>query len=146
MSIFYTRILSSMNDEEKRDKLLKLISKANRLWDKQDFDFGEKYSAGMWLDGEFPIHNIYIGGLVEIEEYVDSLLNHILDKITLLNESKNNFEEYMEEKGDKWKEHISDELAELPKEQVIKNFNSEYIALLSDYTRLYKNAEKLLKE
>ena len=135
-----------MNDEEKRDKLLKLISKANRLWYKQDFDFGEKYSAGMWLDGEFPIHNIYIGGPVEIEEYVESLLNHILDKITLLNESKNNFEEYMEEKGDKWKEYISDELAELPKEQVIKNFNSEYIALLSDYTRLYKNAEKLLKE
>lgn len=122
----------------------KFVTRADKLWSRQNFEFGGKYSVGMWLDGEFAHAHILYGAADE--GYVKLLLEHILEKITLLNASSETFRKSLSAKGDKWKKMVSKDLAELPKEKVREQFNSDYIKLLSDYTRLYRQVEKLLEE
>ena len=94
------------------------------------------------MDGGFSFsHPLY--GMAD-EDDVKLLLEHIREKIDLLNESAEIFKENMT--SDKWKENISDNLTALPKEEIIQKFNTEYSKLLTSYEELCKQVEKLLKE
>lgn len=118
------------------------VDRADKLWSIQSIELDGKYTGRFWMDGGFSFsHPLY--GMAD-EDDVKLLLEHIREKIDLLNESAEIFKENMT--SDKWKENISDNLTALPKEEIIQKFNTEYSKLLTGYEELYKQVEKLLKE
>jgi hypothetical protein len=118
------------------------VDRADKLWSIQSIELDGKYTGRFWMDGGFFFsHPLY--GMAD-EDDVKLLLEHIREKIDLLNESAEIFKENMT--SDKWKENISDNLTALPKEEIIQKFNTEYSKLLTGYEELCKQVEKLLKE
>lgn len=118
------------------------VDRADKLWSIQSIELDGKYTGRFWMDGGFSFsHPLY--GMAD-EDDVKLLLEHIREKIDLLNESAEIFKENMT--SDKWKENISDNLTALPKEEIIQKFNTEYSKLLTSYEELCKQVEKLLKE
>ena len=120
------------------------VKRGDELWSKQNFEFGSKYTLQMFLDGGFAFTNpsYYFAD----KKYVKWLLGFIREKIDLLYESADIFHEHMELEGEVWRYSLSEDIANLPKEEVIQMFNLEYTQLLTGYEELYKQVEALLKE
>lgn len=71
---------------------------------------------------------------------------YLWESIEGLEETGDAFKEQMSAEGDEWKKYVSRDLAELPKERVIEQFNRRYKKLLNDYEKIRPQLEELLKE